>query len=82
MAKDNAGPIMLGSFIYVILFLAIGVPVSIYARNQTKDESQKKENFFLAWVFSLMGTFCMWLMWICCYMHQMNPLVTPEVEHH
>lgn len=77
---DNSGPILLGSFIYVLVFLGIGVPVSVYVKNQTKDEVQKKENFFLAWVFSLIGTFCMWLMWICCYLHQMNPLVTPEVE--
>lgn len=79
---DNSGPILLGSFIYVILFLAIGVPISIYVKNQSKDEVQKKENFFLAWIFSLIGVFCMWLMWLCCYLHQMNPLVTPEVEDH
>jgi V-type H+-transporting ATPase subunit e len=76
---SNSNAIAYGTFAYVLVFFAIGVPVSLYARNQTKDESQKKDNFFLAWVFSLIGAFCMWLMWLCCYMHQMNPLVTPDV---
>ncbi|OMJ66408.1 hypothetical protein SteCoe_36752 [Stentor coeruleus] len=77
---SNSETIALGSFIYVMLFLAIGIPVSIYVRSQTKDESQRKENFFLAWIFSLIGVTCMWLMWLCCFLHQMNPLVTPDKE--
>lgn len=76
----NSGTVALGSFIYVLLFFMIGVPVSLYARKQTKDESQRKDNFFLAWVFSAIAVFCMWLMWLCCFLHQMNPLVTPEVN--
>jgi hypothetical protein len=27
------------------------------------------------------STFCMWLMWICTYMHQMYPLIVPVLEH-
>lgn len=76
----NSDTIALGSFLYVLAFLGIAIPVSIYARGQTKDESQKKENFFLAWVFSLIAVFCAWLMWICCFLHQMNPLVTPDLD--
>ena len=76
----NYETIALGSFLYVLAIFVIGVPVSIYARSQTKEESQRKDNFFLAWIFTLIGVFCMWLMWICCFLHQMNPLVTPDKE--
>jgi hypothetical protein len=24
-----------------------------------------------------MMTFCMWLHWVCAYMHQMNPILKP-----
>ena len=23
---------------------------------------------------------CMWIMWVSAYMHQMNPLIIPELE--
>lgn len=29
---------------------------------------------------SFLGAFCMWLMWISVYMHQMNPLIQPILE--
>ena len=77
---SNSGTIALGTFLYLLAFFIVGIPVSLYARARTKDESQRKENFFLAWSFTLIATFCTWLMWICCFLHQMNPLVTPDIE--
>ena len=29
---------------------------------------------------SFLGVFMMWLMWICVYMHQMNPLIHPILD--
>ena len=29
---------------------------------------------------SFLGVFCMWLMWISVYMHQLNPLINPILE--
>jgi hypothetical protein len=29
---------------------------------------------------TFLGVFCMWLMWLCVYMHQMNPLIVPILE--
>ena len=29
-----------------------------------------------------MGTVCCWSLWICTYMHQMYPLITPQIERH
>jgi len=29
---------------------------------------------------SFLGVFCMWLMWLCVYMHQMNPLIMPILD--
>jgi len=25
----------------------------------------------------LIGTISMWIMWVCTYMHQMNPIIQP-----
>ena len=76
----NSETIAWGTFIYILAYVAIAAPVSFYVRNQTKEESQRKENFFLAWIFALIAVFCAWLMWVCCFMHQMNPLVTPDLD--
>jgi hypothetical protein len=29
---------------------------------------------------TFLGVFCMWLMWLCVYMHQMNPLIYPILD--
>jgi len=29
---------------------------------------------------SFMACFCMWLVWLCAYMHQMNPLIFPILD--
>lgn len=29
---------------------------------------------------SFLGVFMMWLMWVCVYMHQMNPLIHPILD--
>jgi hypothetical protein len=31
---------------------------------------------------TFLGVFCMWLMWISVYMHQMYPLIEPILEVH
>ena len=29
---------------------------------------------------TFLGAFCMWLMWVSAYFHQMYPLITPILE--
>lgn len=28
-----------------------------------------------------LAVICTWIMWVCTYMHQMNPLINPTLEH-
>jgi hypothetical protein len=39
-----------------------------------------KDNFNLGWGLTTVAVVCMWLLWLCCYMHQMYPLITPKLE--
>ena len=34
----------------------------------------------MAVVLTFLAVFCMWLMWICVYMHQMYPLINPILD--
>ncbi len=29
---------------------------------------------------TLFAAVCMWIMWVSAYMHQMNPLIAPELD--
>jgi len=33
--------------------------------------------FSVGRIAAFIGVFCMWLMWLVAYMHQMNPLIQP-----
>ncbi|CAI2383130.1 unnamed protein product [Moneuplotes crassus] len=81
-AKHNG--LWVGSLIFAVLGLGFGVLLSIYVYFRTKDKTEngkyQKENAVLTFFMTLFGAFCMWGMWICVYMHQMNPLILPFVE--
>ena len=34
------------------------------------------------WGLTFMGVVCMWLFWACVYMHQMYPIIAPQIEAH
>ena len=73
--KEN---ILTGTIIYAVMIVVIALPLSFYVKARTKDERQRSDNFGLTWILCSIGGFCFWLMWLCCYMHQMYPLVTPD----
>jgi hypothetical protein len=75
----NGENILIATIIYAIVTIVLAIPISFYARARTKDVTQRTDNFQLAWILTAIGGFCFWLMWLCCYMHQMHPLVTPDL---
>mmetsp|Transcript_12312 Transcript_12312/g.23368 ORF Transcript_12312/g.23368 Transcript_12312/m.23368 type:complete len:83 (+) Transcript_12312:1424-1672(+) len=75
----NSDNIMIGTLCYGVLYFIMAIPLSTYVERQTLDVRQKNENRRLTWVLCAIAIFCMWLMWLCCYLHQMYPLVTPDI---
>jgi V-type H+-transporting ATPase subunit e len=75
----NSDNIMIGTLCYGVLFFVMAIPISSYVGRHTLDDRQKGDNRSLTWVLCGIATFCMWLMWLCSYMHQMYPLVTPDI---
>lgn len=73
-----------GLYVGTIIFTIIGVCACVgsvfYVGKQSKDQQSRYENRLLAFLVSTMAVFCMWLQWICAYMHQMNPIISPEPE--
>jgi V-type H+-transporting ATPase subunit e len=83
MGKKENG-LWVGTLIFAILGAVVGAVLAGYVYVRTKDKSEggryQKANAVLAFLLSLFGALCMWAMWICVYMHQMNPLILPELE--
>lgn len=69
--------IIIGSIIFLVLGAAGFAFSYIQIAQRVKQPSQRKSNQKLALVVSIMMTFCLWLHWVCAYMHQMNPILKP-----
>jgi V-type H+-transporting ATPase subunit e len=70
----------IGSIVFAVIGVAACVGSVAYVGKHGRDQQSRNENRLLALLVSTMAVFCMWLQWICAYMHQMNPIITPEAE--
>ena len=44
------------------------------------DAQLRSEYRGMSFGLTFLGAFCMWLMWISVFMHQMNPLISPIIK--
>ena len=72
--------IWVGSLLFIILWVILAIVLSIYTSKTTNDKSLACEYITMSITLSLLGVFCMWLMWICVYLHQLYPLIYPTVK--
>ena len=68
-----------GTTYFAIAFFASSAFLAPYVSSQTKDATLKGSNMKLTVGLNFMAWLCMWSMWICAYMHQMYPLISPEI---
>ncbi len=72
--------LIVGSIIFPVLGIIGYLVASAHINRIFTDRVKKRENKSLACVVAFMCVFCMWLHWICAYMHQMNPITPPIPE--
>ncbi|XP_955356.1 uncharacterized protein TA18835 [Theileria annulata] len=63
-----------GVFIVLCISLCIMIPVLLVRK---VNSNERKDFFSLVFLLVPLGTFCIWLLWVCMYMSQMNPLISP-----
>ncbi|CDW86778.1 hydrogen-transporting atp synthase [Stylonychia lemnae] len=78
MGKKEDG-LWQGTLIFITIFVFGAAILGQYVYSVTKERSQARDNRLMTFGLVFMGTFCMWILWICTYMHQMYPLVKPEL---
>ena len=69
-----------GTIIYVVLWIIVSIVLSYFTTKDEPDSQKRKDYKIMSFIFTFMGTFCMWLMWICVYMHQMYPIQLPRIK--
>ena len=69
-----------GTIIYVVLWIIVSIVLSYFTTKDEQDPQKRKDYKWMSFIFTFMGTFCMWLMWICVYMHQMYPIQLPRIK--
>ena len=72
--------IVVGTIIFIILWLIASIIIMIIAQKGVNDPRLKGEYRGMSFSLTLLGAFCMWLMWISVYMHQKNPLIRPQLK--
>eukprot|EP00825_Cyclidium_porcatum_P038846 TRINITY_DN4595_c0_g1_i4.p3 TRINITY_DN4595_c0_g1~~TRINITY_DN4595_c0_g1_i4.p3 ORF type:complete len:114 (+),score=32.08 TRINITY_DN4595_c0_g1_i4:112-453(+) len=73
------GDILIGSMVFIGIWIAGTIFFAYYVTIRTKEPQYKAENHKQNTVVSVaIAVFCLWLMWICTYLHQMFPLLLPQ----
>ncbi|CDR96421.1 hypothetical protein BBBOND_0303250 [Babesia bigemina] len=76
---ENWAFIRLMSICYLVAGALLTVGIQVTLRGRVK-ESERKDFYVLVLLLVPLGTFCLWLLWICMYMAQMNPMISP-IKH-
>ena len=69
-----------GSIIFIALWVIASIIIMIISVKGVNDPRLREEYRSMSVSLTFLGAFCMWLMWICVYMHQKNPLIRPQLS--
>ena len=72
--------IVIGTIIFIILWLIASIVIMMIANKSVNDPKLKSEYRGMSFSLTFLGAFCMWLMWVSVYMHQKNPLIQPIMK--
>ena len=79
-------PVLIGTIVWLILGLIVGwkvlktVAESSPPGKEWENQKYSIDDFRIGLVALIMAGLSMWMMWACCYLHQMYPLIEPKME--
>ena len=71
---------IVGTIFFLILWLIVALIIMFKVTKGVNDAQLRSEYRGMSFGLTFLAAFCMWLMWISVYMHQMNPLISPIVK--
>lgn len=81
MSKNTT--LLVGSMIFLFLGIIAAIVFYVYVGMQSSpvlkgaNRTYPMSEYRVALVSVFIATLSMWIMWICTYMHQMNPIIAP-----
>ena len=69
-----------GSIIFVVLWILAAIIIMIISVKGVNDPRLRGEYRGMSVSLTFLGALCMWLMWVCVYMQQKNPLIKPSLS--
>lgn len=67
--------LLIGTIAFVVLGVIAYLIASFKISRTTANKDHRAQHLSIARGVCAMGAFCMWSHWICCHMHQMNPII-------
>ena len=68
-------------FFCLLWAIALAVLSTLFSR-RTKNEKEKKQYMTMAIPLVTIAAILMFTMWLCCFLHQMHPLIIPDLTKH
>ena len=78
--NPNHVTMLIGTIIFLCLWLIVSFIIMFKVTKGVNDSQLRSEYRGMSFGLTFLAAFCMWLMWISVYMHQMNPLISPIVK--
>ena len=66
-------PLLLGTLIFVVLGTVSTIVVYLLYKTKKMSRTAAEAGVIIC----ILSAICMWMVWICIYMMQMNPLLVP-----
>ena len=71
---------IIGTIFFLILWLISSFIIMFKVTKGVNDAQLRSEYRGMSFGLTFLAAFCMWLMWISVFMHQMNPLISPIIK--
>merc|ERR1712032_1689611 len=72
--------VWIGTGIFALTAVVACVVGNIYVSVTNTDKNMLGVNRSVASLCTILAVICMWMQWLCAYMHQLNPMISPIPE--
>ncbi len=69
-----------GTIIFFVLWFLFSLILSRYVKSNIEDEQDKSTYGRMTIYYVTIAAVVMYLMWLCVFLHQLHPLIIPDLE--
>jgi len=77
---DSFTVLWVGTVLFALLWIAVSLILSKYVKSRIQEEEDKELYGRMTIGYVSLAVAMMYIMWICCVLHQLNPLIYPDLS--